>query len=104
MSAENVPWFPAVMCLLQYSILITFGHLRDLFAQITGRTRFQSEPTRKGFAKLLIAWENFYTQRLYHRVRDVFNRPVAGAPGRHHLFVLISSFLLFPAFAIELVD
>uniref|UniRef100_K3X420 serine C-palmitoyltransferase n=1 Tax=Globisporangium ultimum (strain ATCC 200006 / CBS 805.95 / DAOM BR144) TaxID=431595 RepID=K3X420_GLOUD len=83
MSADNVPWFPAIMCLLQYSILIAFGHFRDLIAQITGRSRFQSQPTRKGFAKLLIAWENFYTQRLYHRVRDVFNRPVSGAPGAH---------------------
>ncbi|GAB9467479.1 Serine palmitoyltransferase [Globisporangium polare] len=83
MSAEHVPWFAAVMCLLQYSILITFGHVRDLFAQLSGRSRFQSERKKRGFAKLLIAWENFYTQRLYYRVRDVFNRPVAGAPGAH---------------------
>ncbi|TYZ64243.1 hypothetical protein PybrP1_004415 [[Pythium] brassicae (nom. inval.)] len=83
MSAEKVPWFAAVMCLLQYSILITFGHLRDICAQLSGRSRFQSTPPKRGFAKLLIAWENFYTQRLYYRVRDVFNRPVAGAPGAH---------------------
>lgn len=81
MSAEKVPWFAAVMCLLQYSILITFGHLRDICAQLSGRSRFQSTPNKRGFAKLLVAWENFYTQRLYYRVRDVFNRPVSSAPG-----------------------
>lgn len=89
MSAEHVPWFAAVMCLLQYSILITFGHVRDLFAQLSGRSRFQSERKKRGFAKLLIAWENFYTQRLYYRVRDVFNRPVAGAPGTNRKLLVL---------------
>jgi hypothetical protein len=81
MSAENVPWFPALMCFLQYSILITFGHLRDIWAGLSGISRYKSEEGRKGLAKLLIAWESFYTRRLYHRVQDVFNRPVTGAPG-----------------------
>lgn len=69
------------MCFLQYSILISFGHLRDICGSITGRSRFKSEATRPGYGKLLVAWENFYVQRLYLRVRDVFNRPVSGTPG-----------------------
>lgn len=81
MAAENVPWFPALMCFLQYSILITFGHMRDIWAGLSGISRYKSEEGRKGLAKLLIAWESFYTRRLYHRVQDVFNRPVTGAPG-----------------------
>lgn len=35
----------------------------------------------KGYAPLLKSWENFYTRRLYHRIQDVFNRPVGSAPG-----------------------
>ncbi|RLN26678.1 hypothetical protein BBJ28_00024394 [Nothophytophthora sp. Chile5] len=83
MAAEHVPWFPAFMCFLQLSILITFGHFRDLMASISGISRFKSEEARPGLAKLLVAWESFYTRRLYSRVQDVFNRPVAGTPGAH---------------------
>ncbi|RLN06583.1 hypothetical protein BBO99_00005000 [Phytophthora kernoviae] len=66
-----------------YSILITFGHLRDLAASISGVSRYKSDEGRAGLAKLLIAWESFYTRRLYHRVQDVFNRPVCGSPGAY---------------------
>ncbi|DAZ95174.1 TPA: hypothetical protein N0F65_012428 [Lagenidium giganteum] len=81
--ADNVPWFPALMCYVQYAVLISFGHFRDLCAHLFGVSRYKSAHTKKGYAKLLVAWENFYTQRLYHRIQDVFNRPVAGAPGAH---------------------
>ncbi|KAG7399558.1 hypothetical protein PHYBOEH_008553 [Phytophthora boehmeriae] len=83
MAAEHVPWFPALLCYIQYSILITFGHLRDIAASISGVSRYKSDEGRAGLAKLLIAWESFYTRRLYHRVQDVFNRPVCGSPGAH---------------------
>ncbi|KAJ0405736.1 hypothetical protein ATCC90586_007679 [Pythium insidiosum] len=82
MSADRVPWFPAIMCYVQLAILITFGHVRDYLGRFFG-TRYASEHTKKGFAKLLVAWENFYTNRIYHRVQDAFNRPVCSAPGAH---------------------
>ena len=81
MTAIKVPWFPAMLCYIQYSILITFGHLRDYCGKIFGGSRYESTHTRKGYATLLVAWENFYTKRIYHRVQDVFNRPVCSAPG-----------------------
>ena len=28
-------------------------------------------------------WESFYTRRLYHRIQDCWNRPIASAPGAH---------------------
>lgn len=36
------------------------------------------DPTR--YAPLLKSWENFYTRRLYHRIQDCFNRPIASRP------------------------
>jgi len=33
------------------------------------------------YAPLLKSWENFYTRRLYHRIQDCFNRPIASRPG-----------------------
>jgi serine palmitoyltransferase len=37
-----------------------------------------SDPTK--YAPLLKSWENFYTRRLYHRIQDCFNRPIASRP------------------------
>lgn len=34
----------------------------------------------QGYAPLLQDWENFYTRRLYHRIQDAWNRPIAGPP------------------------
>lgn len=83
MAAEHVQWFPTFMCILQYSMYITFGYMRDVAARISGISRYHTEDARSGLANLLLHWESFYTRRLYHRVQDVFNRPVAGAPGAH---------------------
>ncbi|DAZ95175.1 TPA: hypothetical protein N0F65_012429 [Lagenidium giganteum] len=80
---EHVPFVPALLCYLQYAVLITFGHLRDHCGRIFGGSRYASEHTKKGYAKLLVAYESFYTNRIYHRVQDVFNRPVSSAPGAH---------------------
>lgn len=81
-AADKVPWAPAILCYVQLALFITFGHIRDYLGRIFG-SRYAAESTKKGYARLLIAWENFYTNRIYHRVQDVFNRPVAGAPGAH---------------------
>jgi 7-keto-8-aminopelargonate synthetase-like enzyme len=37
-----------------------------------------NDPTK--YAPLLKSWENFYTRRLYHRIQDCFNRPIASRP------------------------
>lgn len=81
MAAEDVPLKAAILCYIQYAVLITFGHLRDRAGALFGGSRY-SDNTRRGYAPLLVAFENFYTKRIYHRLQDVFNRPVAGSPGR----------------------
>ncbi|KAE9026850.1 Long chain base biosynthesis protein 2d [Phytophthora rubi] len=82
MAAEHVPWAAAILCYIQYAILITFGHLRDHAGRVFGGSRYSSN-AKKDYAPLLVAFENFYTKRIYHRLQDVFNRPVAGSPGAH---------------------
>ncbi|RLN55616.1 hypothetical protein BBJ29_002407 [Phytophthora kernoviae] len=82
MSAEHVPWAAAILCYIQYAIIITFGHIRDHAGSIFGGSRYSSN-AKEGYAPLLVAFENFYTKRIYHRLQDVFNRPVAGSPGAH---------------------
>jgi serine palmitoyltransferase len=103
MSAEHVPWSAAILCYIQYAILITFGHIRDHAGSIFGGSRYSSH-AKKGYAPLLVAFENFYTKRIYHRLQDVFNRPVAGSPGALcfplcllHVNVLTSSLVFDPS-------
>jgi serine palmitoyltransferase len=38
---------------------------------------------KKGYAELFKSWESFYTRRLYHRIQDCWNRPIASAPKAH---------------------
>ena len=79
--------FAAYTTYLGYAVLILCGHIRDLFAKIFGHGRYVRRETPynsdnlQRFAPLLKSWENFYTRRLYHRIQDCFNRPIASNPG-----------------------
>jgi serine palmitoyltransferase len=45
----------------------------------------------QGYAPLLQDWENFYTRRLYHRIQDCWNRPIAGPAFSSKLHVVTRS-------------
>ena len=94
----STPTFPALTTYLGYAVLIVCGHVRDIFARIFGRGRYLREDSgypsdnRKYFAPLLKGWENFFTRRVYHRIQDCFNRPLASNPGvRVHVLERVSS-------------
>jgi len=83
-----ITFFAAITTYLGYAVLISCGHLRDICANLfrsgrylrTARSPYPSDDTTK-YALLLKSWENFYTRRLYHRIQDCFNRPIASRPG-----------------------
>lgn len=83
----EIPSFAAYTTYLGYAVLIFCGHVRDLFARIFGNGRYLRSATTFAsdnldlYAPLLKSWENFYTRRLYHRIQDCFNRPIASNPG-----------------------
>jgi serine palmitoyltransferase len=83
----ELPLFAAYTTYLGYAVLIICGHIRDLLAKIFGQGRYLRQQTPynsdnlKYYAPLLKSWENFYTRRLYHRIQDCFNRPIASSPG-----------------------
>jgi len=87
--AIELPIFAAYTTYFGYAVLILCGHIRDLFAKIIGQGRYlrdtQNSPYPSDnlgwYAPLLSSWENFYTRRLYHRIQDCFNRPIASNPG-----------------------
>ena len=78
----TLSWFSALTTYMGYAVLIVFGHLRDFWAKRTGYSRYfgsNSQPPAH-YSPLLADWENFYTRRLYHRIVDCWNRPIAGPP------------------------
>eukprot|EP00543_Licmophora_paradoxa_P013520 CAMPEP_0202466304 /NCGR_PEP_ID=MMETSP1360-20130828/68357_1 /ASSEMBLY_ACC=CAM_ASM_000848 /TAXON_ID=515479 /ORGANISM="Licmophora paradoxa, Strain CCMP2313" /LENGTH=590 /DNA_ID=CAMNT_0049090397 /DNA_START=37 /DNA_END=1809 /DNA_ORIENTATION=+ len=86
-SEPIITTFAAMTTYLGYAVLIVCGHIRDIFARLVGRGRYLRKDTDfpsdnlAFYAPLLKSWENFYTRRLYHRIQDCFNRPIASNPG-----------------------
>lgn len=82
----TIPFFAAWTTYLGYAVLIFVGHIRDFCANLFRQGRYiasadyPSDDLSK-FAPLLKSFENFYTKRLYHRIQDCFNRPIASNPG-----------------------
>jgi len=87
----KIPSFAAFTTYLGYTVLILCGHVRDILAKlfrcgryVRGHSEFPSDDL-ECYAPLLKSWENFYTRRLYHRIQDCFNRPIASNPGANIL-------------------
>ena len=84
----TITFFAACTTYLGYAVLIFVGHVRNTCSSLfrTGRyrshqkTNCPSDDATK-YATLLKSFENFYTKRLYHRIQDCFNRPLASNPG-----------------------
>jgi len=95
---QDITVFAAITTYLGYIVLIVTGHIRDVCANIFRKGRyFRSAQKKKQqqinnsvgnypsddftkYSPLLKSWENFYTRRLYHRIQDCFNRPIASRP------------------------
>jgi len=88
-SEIGVPSFSAYTVYMGYAMMIFWGHIHDFFAFLFSNGRYIREESglpgdnRDLFAPLLKSWEHFYTRRLYTRVQDAFNRPIASNPGAH---------------------
>ncbi|KAL7487232.1 hypothetical protein ACHAW6_012829 [Cyclotella cf. meneghiniana] len=98
----DITIFAALTTYLGYIVLIATGHIRDICAKFFRKGRYHRNrrnlssklrddgrdgaPTERPsddlqtYAPLLKSWENFYTRRLYHRIQDCFNRPIASRP------------------------
>jgi len=73
----TAPWFATLTSFSVYCMMFFFGYLRDFFAKLFR----PAERTPDGYAPLLIDFEDFYTRRMYRRIQDCWNRPIASAPG-----------------------
>ncbi|KAI9481331.1 MAG: pyridoxal phosphate-dependent transferase [Benjaminiella poitrasii] len=79
---EAAPLFVLVSTYLNYFVLILFGHLRDILGKLFKRKEYAHLRTSEGYAPLVSDFDSFYTRRMYVRIRDCWNRPTTGVPGR----------------------
>ncbi|CEG83280.1 Putative Serine palmitoyltransferase 2 [Rhizopus microsporus] len=79
---EAAPLFVLVSTYLNYFILIIFGHLRDILGKIFKHKKYAHLRATEGYAPLVSDFDSFYTRRMYMRIRDCWNRPMTGVPGR----------------------
>ena len=57
--------------------------MRDFVGSVLGISKYKEKTRKKGFATLFSSWESFYTRRLYHKIRDCWERPICSDPGSH---------------------
>jgi serine palmitoyltransferase len=75
-----LPWYHILIIYVNFALLLFFGYLKDFLALFPWN-RKQETRTPKGYAPLMKDWESFFTRRMYSRVCDCWNRPIASAPG-----------------------
>lgn len=61
-------------------MLVAFGYLRDFLSRSFGGS-LKSAP--KGYADLVNDFEFFFVRRLFARIRDCWDRPIASKPGSY---------------------
>ncbi|KAJ3312359.1 serine palmitoyltransferase component, partial [Gonapodya sp. JEL0774] len=76
------PPFTLLTTYFGWLVLILFGQLRDILGKIFRPGEYAYLREQNGYAPLNSDFENFSTRRIYGRVRDLFNRPITGVPGR----------------------
>ncbi len=73
--------FSAVTTYMSYALLMLFGRFREALDWLISFWRPPARRAPAGYAPLVADWEDFYTRRMYHRIVDCWNRPIASCPG-----------------------
>ncbi|BBH00571.1 long chain base2 [Prunus dulcis] len=71
------PLFNRLTTYFSYGLLFVFGQVRDFFRKFID---WWSSSNLQGYAPICLGLEDFYIRRLYLRIQDCFNRPIASAP------------------------
>eukprot|EP01062_Namystynia_karyoxenos_P020609 TRINITY_DN17800_c0_g1_i1.p1 TRINITY_DN17800_c0_g1~~TRINITY_DN17800_c0_g1_i1.p1 ORF type:complete len:574 (+),score=154.97 TRINITY_DN17800_c0_g1_i1:105-1724(+) len=74
----HIPFWVSFTTYLGYGVLIFMGYVRELFRQFFPQ-RKRAVP--EGYAPLTRDFGDFFTRRLYTRIRDCWNRPINTRPG-----------------------
>lgn len=112
---EEPAFYVVIITYFAFLVLEIFGHIRSTLERLgillTGVENFHTcsqrsflmlpnmefltgiyrrrkkyvEVDRKGYAPLYDSWEAFFTQQMYTRIRDCWNRPISSCPGAESL-------------------
>ena len=77
---NHIPFWISFTTYLGYGVLMLMGYIRETFRQVFPSKK---RKTAKGYAPLLRDFDDFYTRRLYYRIRDCWNRPINTRPAAH---------------------
>ncbi|GAM19483.1 hypothetical protein SAMD00019534_026580 [Acytostelium subglobosum LB1] len=77
-SIDDVGYWTICWIYIAYAIIILMGKWADMTDKIRGQRYFT---TPKGYAPLFVEFEYFYQLRLYGRIKDCWDRPIASLPG-----------------------
>ena len=79
--SERVPVRVLISTYLIYFILTLVAHIEDIIAKLVYPNDFVHLKINDGMAPLTSDFESLYIRRIYHRIRDCWNRPITGVPG-----------------------
>lgn len=82
MNSQSVPFFTVTTTYISFVFLIVFGYVRDFLEIFILQKGFEHLRTMNGRKPIYTAFESFFIRRLYMRIRDCWNRPITGVPGR----------------------
>lgn len=79
----RIPLLTAIGTYFGYALLMLVGHVRDFLSKLIHPTRSHQQSLAAGYAPIVSDFEDFYTRRLYDRIHDCWNRPIASNPGAY---------------------
>ncbi|TBU18232.1 serine palmitoyltransferase [Hamiltosporidium tvaerminnensis] len=82
MNSESVSMSTYISTYLSYFILIIYGHIRDRIGKVFCPKKYKKFYRENDMAPLYTDLESFFVRRLYTRIKDCWNRPITGVPGR----------------------
>jgi serine palmitoyltransferase len=83
-AVKDITYAVALSTYLSWMVLFPIGYIRDFLARLLwgGVHDEEREGDKPGYAPIKQDRADFFTRRVYYRVVECFNRPVAGPPDR----------------------
>lgn len=83
MVEKKIPLHVMLSTYISYLVVILLGHGRDTFGKVFFPGYYRRYRSRDGMAPLYSSFESFFSRRMFRRIRDCWERPIVGVPGRH---------------------
>lgn len=83
MPENKIPLRVMLVTYLSYLIVVLLGHARDTFGRLLFPLAYRKYKQDNKSPPLYSSFESFFSRRIFRRVRDCWERPITGVPGRH---------------------